>query len=55
MFKYRSQACAGAHSTHSLGFIITDAPPVPSKKKINMERNTELEKVFFSILFIGTI
>lgn len=55
MFKYRSQVCAGAHSTHSLGFIMTDAPPTPLKKKINIEGNTELEKVFFSILFIGTI
>ena len=25
------------------------------KKEINAEENTELEKVFFSILFIGTI
>lgn len=30
-------------------------PPPTLKRMINMEENTELEKVFFSILFIGTI
>lgn len=30
-------------------------PPPTLKRMINMEENTELEKVFFSILFIATI
>lgn len=41
------------------GFIKEDALPArPSallNKEINTEENTELEKVFFSILFIDTI